>query len=57
MGFELWSMSTDILFDNILIADDEEVARKWAEDTFEVRRARIAEESVSNFSSSSKDES
>ena len=57
MGFELWSMSTDILFDNILIADDEEVAKKWAEDTFEVHRARIAEESVSNFSSSSKHQS
>lgn len=47
VGFELWSMSTDILFDNILVADDEEVARKWAEDTFEVRRARIEEESCS----------
>ncbi|XP_050493149.1 calnexin-like isoform X1 [Bombus huntii] len=46
VGFELWSMSTDILFDNILVADDEEVARKWAEDTFEVRRARIEKESV-----------
>lgn len=49
IGFELWSMSTDIFFDNILIADNEEVAKKWAEDTFEVRHARIAEESVSNF--------
>ncbi|XP_050493153.1 calnexin-like isoform X3 [Bombus huntii] len=47
VGFELWSMSTDILFDNILVADDEEVARKWAEDTFEVRRARIEKESYS----------
>ncbi|XP_034184726.1 calnexin isoform X1 [Osmia lignaria lignaria] len=46
IGFELWSMSTDIFFDNILITDDEEVAAKWAEETFEVRRARIAEESV-----------
>ncbi|KZC08876.1 Calnexin [Dufourea novaeangliae] len=46
VGFELWSMSTDILFDNILITDNEDVARKWADDTFEVRRARIAEESV-----------
>ncbi|XP_076545729.1 calnexin isoform X3 [Osmia lignaria lignaria] len=45
IGFELWSMSTDIFFDNILITDDEEVAAKWAEETFEVRRARIAEES------------
>ncbi|XP_076237341.1 calnexin [Calliopsis andreniformis] len=47
IGFELWSMSTDIFFDNILITDNEEVARKWAKDTFEVRHARIAEESWS----------
>ncbi|CAL7942377.1 unnamed protein product [Xylocopa violacea] len=46
VGFELWSMSTDIFFDNILITDNEEVARKWAADTFEVRHARIAEESL-----------
>ncbi|XP_043260945.1 calnexin-like isoform X1 [Colletes gigas] len=46
VGFELWSMSTDIFFDNILITDDEEIAKKWANDTFEVRRVRIAEESV-----------
>lgn len=49
MGFELWSISTDILFDNILVTDSEEVAKRWADDTFEVRRARIAEESVCNF--------
>ncbi|XP_076758142.1 calnexin isoform X2 [Xylocopa sonorina] len=47
VGFELWSMSTDIFFDNILITDNEDVARKWAADTFEVRHARIAEESWS----------
>lgn len=47
VGFELWSMSTDILFDNILVTDNEEVAEKWADVTFEVRRARIAEESWS----------
>ncbi|XP_017763616.1 PREDICTED: calnexin-like isoform X2 [Eufriesea mexicana] len=47
VGFELWSMSTDILFDNILITDSEEVAKKWTDDTFKVRRARIAEESWS----------
>ncbi|XP_043493413.1 calnexin-like isoform X1 [Polistes fuscatus] len=45
IGFELWSMSSDIIFDNILITDDEEVARKWSDETFEVRRVKIAEES------------
>ncbi|XP_043786175.1 calnexin-like isoform X3 [Apis laboriosa] len=47
VGFELWSMSTDILFDNIVITHDEEVAKYWADNTFEVRRAQIAEESWS----------
>ncbi|CAK9818051.1 CANX [Anthophora quadrimaculata] len=47
VGFELWSMSTDTYFDNILITNNEEVGKKWAEDTFEVRRARIAQESWS----------
>ncbi|XP_012287295.1 calnexin isoform X2 [Orussus abietinus] len=47
VGFELWSMSPDILFDNILVTDNEEVAEKWAEDTFEVRRTKIAAENWS----------
>ncbi|KAL2736123.1 calnexin isoform X1 [Vespula maculifrons] len=45
IGFELWSMSPDIIFDNILITDDEDVAKKWSDETFEVRRVKIAEES------------
>lgn len=40
-------MSLDILFDNIIITNNENVARKWAEDSFEVKRVKIAEESVS----------
>lgn len=47
VGFELWSMSLDIYFDNLIITDDEEIAKKWSDDTFEIRRVRIAEESVS----------
>lgn len=49
IGFELWSMSPDIYFDNIIITDDEEVAKKWARDSFEIRRLKIAKESVSTF--------
>ncbi|KAJ8682273.1 hypothetical protein QAD02_018065 [Eretmocerus hayati] len=45
VGFELWSMSPDILFDNIIVTDDELVAKKWAEDTFELRKQRIAKDS------------
>ncbi|XP_063989468.1 calnexin isoform X2 [Diachasmimorpha longicaudata] len=44
VGFELWSMSPDILFDNIIITDDEDVAKQWADDTFEIRRRKIAQE-------------
>ncbi|XP_046747740.1 calnexin isoform X1 [Diprion similis] len=44
VGFELWSMSPDILFDNLIITDSEEVAKKWSDDSFELRRARIAQQ-------------
>lgn len=40
-------MSPDILFDNIIVTDNEDVAKKWAEDSFELRKARIAKENVS----------
>ncbi|XP_058791116.1 calnexin-like isoform X2 [Phymastichus coffea] len=46
LGFELWSMSPDILFDNIIVADDEYVAEKWAEQTFEVRKRKIAKDAT-----------
>jgi calnexin len=42
-------MSADILFDNVIITDDVLVAKKWAEDTFDLRKQRIATESVSNY--------
>ncbi|XP_020706307.2 calnexin-like isoform X2 [Athalia rosae] len=47
VGFELWSMSPDILFDNLIVTDSEEVAKKWSDDSFEVQRARIAQENWS----------
>ncbi|XP_043674244.1 calnexin-like [Vespula pensylvanica] len=50
IGFELWSMSPDIIFDNILITDDEDVVKKWSAETFEVRRIKIAEENWSLWS-------
>jgi len=42
-------MSPDIYFDNIILTDDEEIAKKWADDSFEIRRIKIAKESVSIF--------
>ncbi|KAJ8945085.1 hypothetical protein NQ318_005265 [Aromia moschata] len=47
VGFELWSMSKDILFDNILITDEIAVAEKWAADTFDKKRQKIARDSES----------
>lgn len=47
VGFELWSMSKDILFDNIIITDEIAVAEKWAADTFEKKRQKIAKDSES----------
>lgn len=42
-------MSPNIYFDNIIITDDLEIAKKWAEDSFEIRRVKIAEETVRIF--------
>ncbi|XP_064481946.1 calnexin-like [Ornithodoros turicata] len=38
VGFELWSMSADILFDNVVIADDPVVADQWATDTWVLKK-------------------
>ena len=37
VGIELWSMSSDIYFDNVLITDDIDVANAWAAETFELK--------------------
>ncbi|XP_066999252.2 calnexin isoform X2 [Anabrus simplex] len=47
VGFELWSMSSNILFDNIIITDDAIVADKWAADTFSLKRRKMEKESES----------
>ena len=41
VGIELWSMSKDIYFDNILITDDLEQANAWAADTFDLKVTKI----------------
>jgi len=41
VGIELWSMSKDIYFDNILITDNLEQADKWAQDTFDLKVTKI----------------
>ncbi|CAH0663424.1 unnamed protein product [Chilo suppressalis] len=47
IGFELWSMSPRLLFDNVLVTDDEHVAATWAQHTFHLKRAKIAKDSDS----------
>ncbi|KAL3266437.1 hypothetical protein HHI36_010610 [Cryptolaemus montrouzieri] len=48
IGFELWSMSKDILFDNIIITEEITIAQQWAADTFQKKRQKIAKDSVSH---------
>ncbi|XP_063700248.1 calnexin isoform X2 [Culicoides brevitarsis] len=45
VGFELWSMSGDILFDNLVISDDETVVRDWAAQTYDLKRKQIDRQS------------
>ncbi|XP_078488916.1 calnexin isoform X1 [Ciona intestinalis] len=47
VGFELWSMSEDIYFDNILITDDREVADDYAEKTWKLKKQIRAEKEPS----------
>ena len=41
VGIELWSMSSDIYFDNVLITDDMDVATGWAAETFELKVSHL----------------
>lgn len=44
IGIELWSMSSDILFDNLIIVDDESLANDWAAQTYDLKRKLIDRE-------------
>jgi len=37
IGFELWTMSSGIVFDNIVVADDLDLAREFARQTFNIK--------------------
>ena len=47
IGIELWSMSSDILFDNMIVTDDIDVAKDFAAKTFDIKRQYIDKESES----------
>ncbi|XP_072519938.1 calnexin isoform X3 [Salminus brasiliensis] len=38
VGFELWSLTGDVLFDNILVCDNLETAKRWTVDTWGQRQ-------------------
>jgi len=46
IGFELWSMSEDILFDNILITSEKSVADEYAEKTWKLKNSIRKENEV-----------
>ncbi|XP_050296179.1 calnexin [Anthonomus grandis grandis] len=47
VGFELWSISRDILFDNLIITEETDVAEDWASATFDIKRQKITSQSAS----------
>ncbi|XP_022178587.1 calnexin-like [Myzus persicae] len=49
VGFELWSISDKIYFDNVVIADDEVHAEKWSEVTWSLKKKNVSHESESVF--------
>uniref|UniRef100_A0A8C4WXU3 Si:ch211-274f20.2 n=1 Tax=Eptatretus burgeri TaxID=7764 RepID=A0A8C4WXU3_EPTBU len=44
LGLELWSMSSEILFDNFIICSDRSVADQWAADGWGLKQAAAAAE-------------
>lgn len=47
VGIELWSMSSAILFDNMIITDDATAADNWAAQTYDLKRKQIDRDAVS----------
>lgn len=39
LGLELWSMTSDIFFDNFFITDDRNTAERWANDGWGLKKA------------------
>jgi calnexin len=49
VGFELWTMSDDILFDNLLITDSLITAEQWSADSFDIKTIKLDKQAVSQF--------
>jgi len=59
VGFELWSMQSDILFDNLIISDDQSIIDQWTVQTWEMKRKeeKSGDSSVTGLWESFKDAS
>lgn len=47
VGIELWSMSDDILFDNIMVTDSIQDAQQFASETFDLKIMKLEKGQVS----------
>lgn len=47
IGLELWSMSSQILFDNFIVTDDPNIADQWASQTFDLKKKKMDKEADS----------
>jgi len=49
VGIELWTMSDELYFDNVLIADDKALADAWAAETFDLKVQKLDVNEASAF--------
>lgn len=47
LGLELWSMTSDIYFDNFIITSDKEVADRWAANSWGLKKLVASANEVS----------
>lgn len=52
LGLELWSMTSDIYFDNFIITSQKEVADRWASDSWGLKKLVASANEVSAVSPS-----
>ncbi|KAK2720199.1 hypothetical protein QYM36_004182 [Artemia franciscana] len=46
VGIEVWSMSDNILFDNVIVTDEKDVADQWAAATFDIKRELVDSDGI-----------
>lgn len=49
VGLELWSMTSDIYFDNFIITSHKEVADRWASDSWGLKKLVASANEVSGM--------